>query len=220
MTDAAPDPAPPFDPARFRPAPLAGRGHRVDVGGFAQPIEPTDSAADLVESLPDFLGARALRGLAAAIAAAAADERKVLWGLGGHVIKVGLGPLLIDLHTRGFAHGFVLNGAAAIHDAEIAMGGSTSEDVGAGLFDGTYGSSDETGTLFAEAAARAQADNIGLGNRRRAHAGRPRTGASTALAAVSCCPTRHSGHDARGRRHGHRAHASGVPRRRHRRGNP
>lgn len=159
----SPEPAPPFDPARFRTAPLEGRGHRVDVGAFAQPVEADASAAAWIASLPDFLGARALRGLAHAVAQAAAGGHRVLWGLGGHVIKVGLGPLLIDLQQRGFGHGFVLNGAAAIHDAEIALGGSTSEDVGAGLFDGTYGSSDDTGVLFAEAAAQATQAGIGLG---------------------------------------------------------
>ena len=158
-----PDPVPPFDGARFRPAPLSGRTHRVDAGALASPVEPSDTVTTLLDSLPAFLGAQDLRALARAVADAAAHRRPVLWGLGGHVIKVGLGPLLIDLRARGFATGFVLNGAAAIHDAEIAMGGSTSEDVGAGLFDGTYGSSDETGLLFAHAAARSVQEGIGLG---------------------------------------------------------
>jgi hypothetical protein len=78
-------------------------------------------------------------------------------------VKVGLGPLLNDLLDRGFVQGFVLNGAAAIHDAEVALTGSTSEEVADGLFDGTYGSADETGRLFGEAAARAARDGIGLG---------------------------------------------------------
>jgi hypothetical protein len=83
--------------------------------------------------------------------------------LGGHVVKVGLGPLLADLLDRGYVQGFVLNGAAAIHDAEVALVGSTSEDVGAGLFDGSYGSAEETGRLFAEAAARAVGEALGFG---------------------------------------------------------
>jgi hypothetical protein len=155
----APEPVPPFDAARFRPTPLAGREHLVETARFARAVEPGESAAAFLASLPDFLGVRALRGLAAAIAAAP----KTCWGLGGHVVKVGLGPLLCDLAERGFAQGFVLNGAAAIHDAEVALRGSTSEDVGAGLFEGRYGSADETGRLFADAAARAARDGVGLG---------------------------------------------------------
>jgi hypothetical protein len=121
------------------------------------------SARAFLDAVPDFLGARALRGLAGAIAAARRAARPVLWGLGGHVVKVGLAPLLTDLMARGFAQGFVLNGAAAIHDAEVALRGSTSEDVAAGLFEGRYGASDETGRLFAEAARRAVEEQVGLG---------------------------------------------------------
>ena len=136
-----------------------GRGHLVETDRFARAVAPEQSAAAFLASLPDFLGVRNLRALAAAIAGAP----RVLWGLGGHVIKVGLGPLLIDLAHGGYAHGFVMNGAAAIHDAEVALHGSTSEDVGDGLFAGTYGSADETGRLFAEGAARAERSEIGLG---------------------------------------------------------
>ncbi len=159
----APDPLPPFDAGRFHGQPLAGRSHLVETERFARPVGPDARAADLLASFPDFLGARALRGLAAAIAGAHAAGRGVAWGLGGHVVKVGLGPLLIDLLERGLVQGLVLNGAAAIHDAEVALVGSTSEDVGGGLFEGTYGNADETGRLFAEAAAQAERDGLGLG---------------------------------------------------------
>jgi hypothetical protein len=157
------EPLEPFDPARFRPAPLGGRDHLVAAGRFARPTEPSDPTSAFLRALPDFLGVRSLRGLAGAIREAAASGRLVAFGLGGHVLKVGLGPLLVDLARRGRIGAFVLNGAAAIHDAEIAMGGATSEDVGGGLFDGTYGSSDETGRLFAEAARLGAASEPGLG---------------------------------------------------------
>ncbi len=104
------------------------------------------SVARFLESLPAFLGTESLRGLAAAIATSVQGDCLVLVGLGGHVIKVGLAPLWMDLARRGIVHGFVMNGAAAIHDVECALAGSTSEDVEAGLFNGTYGSADETGT--------------------------------------------------------------------------
>lgn len=158
MTDLS-DPQPPFDPDRFRAAPLEGRGHLVDTDRFADPVGADASLAAFLDGLPDFLGVRNLRALAAAIAGAP----RTLWGLGGHVIKVGLGPLLIDLARRGHAHGFVMNGAAAIHDSEVALQGSTSEDVGGGLFEGTYGTADETGRLFAAGAARARREAVGFG---------------------------------------------------------
>ncbi len=159
MTADRPDPQPPFDAGRFRPAPLGGRGHLVETERFAGAVDPRQSAAEFLASLPDFLGVRNLKGLAQAVARAP----RTLWGLGGHVVKVGLGPLLNDLASRGFAHGFVMNGAAAIHDSEVALQGSTSEDVGGGLFEGTYGTADETGTLFAAAAERAGREGIGFG---------------------------------------------------------
>ena len=154
-----PDPQPPFGPERFRPAPLEGRGHLVETERFARPVALDARVGDFLDALPDFLGVRNLRALAGSIAAAP----RTVWGLGGHVVKVGLGPLLIDLAGRGHAQGFAMNGAAAIHDSEVALQGSTSEDVGGGLFEGTYGTADETGRLFADAAARAQQEEIGLG---------------------------------------------------------
>jgi hypothetical protein len=159
----APVDPPPFDLKRFRTRPLSQRPHRVETQRFARPVAPGDTVADFLDALPDFLGAAALKALARAIATAGRAGRSVLWGMGGHVVKVGLAPLLLDLMDRGFAHGFVMNGAAAIHDAEIALVGATSEDVGAGLLEGEYGDADETGRLFAEAAADASRRGIGLG---------------------------------------------------------
>lgn len=159
-----PDDLLPFDRARFHTKPLAGRGHLVETARFAKPVEPGASAAEFVASLPDFLGASALRDLARAIVAAKAAGRPVVWGMGGHVVKVGLAPLLLDLMERGYVQGFVMNGSAAIHDAEIALAGSTSEDVGGGLFEGTYGNAEETGRLYAEAAAASIKQGIGLGS--------------------------------------------------------
>ncbi|MDJ0972927.1 MAG: hypothetical protein QNJ98_00530 [Planctomycetota bacterium] len=160
---AGDDPVPPFDLSRFRTKPLAGRSHLVETERFAKVLEPDDSARALIASLPDFLGAKNLRALAQAIVDARSQGAPVLWGMGGHVVKVGLGPLFVDLHRRGYVQGIVMNGAAAIHDAEVALVGSTSEDVGGGLFDGTYGSAEETGTLFAAAARAAVDDGIGFG---------------------------------------------------------
>ncbi len=177
------EPVPAFDPKRFRAQPLGGREHLVETERFGGLIEPDDSAAAFLASLPDFLGARALRGLAAAIAPSACTY----WGLGGHVIKVGLGLLLCDMAARGFVQGFVLNGAAAIHDVEVALTGSTSEDVGGGLFEGRYGNADETGHLFAEAAAEAASSGVGFGTAlgNLLHARDP----ANAELSVLCCAT-------------------------------
>ena len=79
-----------------------GREHLVETAKFAKAVEPTATAADFLASLPDFLGAKALRGLAAAIVAARAAGKPVVFGLGGHVVKVGLAPVLVDLLERGF----------------------------------------------------------------------------------------------------------------------
>ena len=73
------------------------------------------------------------------------EKRAILWGMGGHVIKCGLGDVLLDLMRRGWVTGFVMNGAASIHDFEIAIAGQTSEDVEAVLPDGRFGAAEETG---------------------------------------------------------------------------
>jgi hypothetical protein len=163
--DAVPSPEtpPPFDLTRFRTKPLAGRRHHVETDRFGSPLEVSATVAEFVASLPRFLGASALLDLADAIVAARSAKAPVVWGMGGHVVKVGLSPILLDLLRRGYAQAFAMNGAAAIHDAEIALHGATSEDVGAGLLEGDYGTSEETGALFAAAAAAAARAGTGLG---------------------------------------------------------
>ena len=99
----------------------------------------------------------------AAILRARAEQRAILWGLGGHVIKCGLAPVLLDLARRGFATAFSMNGSASIHDFEIAIAGYTSEDVEAVLPDGRFGSAEETGRLMNEAIAAGAHDGIGMG---------------------------------------------------------
>ena len=89
--------------------------------------------------------------------------RAILWGMGGHVIKCGLAPVLIDLMRRGLATGFVLNGAAAIHDFEIALAGHTSEDVEAVLPGGRFGTAEETGREMNRAIVEGDRDALGMG---------------------------------------------------------
>jgi hypothetical protein len=99
----------------------------------------------------------------AAIAAARARGRAIVWGLGGHVIKCGLAPVLIDLMRRGYATAFAMNGAAAIHDFEIALAGRTSEDVEAVLPDGRFGAAEETGREMNAAISVGDRDGLGMG---------------------------------------------------------
>jgi hypothetical protein len=124
---------------------LAERGGKVKQSDFAQLYEPGAGVEGLLASLPRILGAEALRGVVAAIATAQERGKPVIWAMGGHVIKCGLAPVLIDLMNRGFATSFAMNGSASIHDFEIALAGQTSEDVEAVLPDGRFGAAEETG---------------------------------------------------------------------------
>ena len=148
--------------AGLKTVPIQARGGKVRVEHFARPLRAGASVRELIDSLPAILAADSLRAVLDAIVEARNRRRAILWGLGGHVIKCGLAPILIDLTQRGYATGFVLNGAAAIHDFEIAIAGQTSEDVEAVLPDGSFGAAEETGREMNEA-IREAADAVGLG---------------------------------------------------------
>jgi hypothetical protein len=124
---------------------LKDRGGKVKQSDFARPFIAGSGIPGLLESLPHILAGDSFRAVVDAIATARERRKPILWGLGGHVIKCGLAPVLIDLMRRGFATGFAMNGSASIHDFEIALCGSTSEDVEAVLPDGRFGSAEETG---------------------------------------------------------------------------
>ena len=134
----------PLDLRGLRTIPIQARGGKVRIEDFAKPYAGGDVAA-WVDSLPHILAADSFRAVVQALTAARERGRMILWGLGGHVIKVGLAPVLIDLMRRRYATAFALNGAAAIHDFEIAIAGQTSEDVEAVLPDGRFGMAEETG---------------------------------------------------------------------------
>jgi len=126
---------------------LQARGGKVRIEHFARPYSG-GGVSGLLDSLPHILAADSLRAVLDALSAARARKKMILWGLGGHVIKCGLAPVLIDLMRRGYAAAFALNGASAIHDFEIALAGQTSEDVEAVLPDGSFGAAEETGREF------------------------------------------------------------------------
>ncbi|HET8922835.1 MAG TPA: hypothetical protein VFN26_07530 [Candidatus Acidoferrum sp.] len=143
--------------------PLASRKSKVRVRDFAYPLAANTSLTRFLDSLPNILAAENLRLLLGAIHAASKRRRAILWGIGGHIIKVGLGPLFIDLMKRGFVSGIAMNGAALIHDFEIALAGNTSEDVEAGLGEGQFGMAEETGKYLNEIAKLSQRIRIGYG---------------------------------------------------------
>src|SRR6202011_2443838 len=132
--------------------PLASRKSKVSIRDFAKPAGANASLTKFLDSLPNILAAEDLRHLLGAIHGARKQRKAILWGIGGHVIKVGLGPVLIDLMKRGLVSGIAMNGAALIHDFEIALAGNTSEDVEAGLGAGQFGMASETGEYINEMA--------------------------------------------------------------------
>ena len=127
----------PLDFANLKTVSLQERGGKVGVADFAAPYQSGSGIAGLLDSLPHLLAADSFRAVLDALAGARERRRAILWGMGGHVIKCGLAPVLLDLMRRGYATGFVWNGSAAIHDFEIALAGRTSEEVEAVLPDGT-----------------------------------------------------------------------------------
>ncbi len=153
----------PIDLTNIRTYPLARRPGKVRVEGFAKPHRPGAGLAEFLDSLPRILAGDGLRGVIGATAQARRRGRTILWGLGGHVIKVGLAPVLIDLLERGYVSGLAMTESAVIHDFELAMVGSTSEDVEAQLGGGKFGMAEETGKHLNEMAREAARAGIGLG---------------------------------------------------------
>ena len=143
--------------------PLASRPSKVSLADFARPVSADSSLKDFLASLPNILAVQSLREIAARMQHARELQKPIIWGLGGHVVKTGLAPLIIDLMQRGFVNAIAANGSVLVHDAEIAMVGSTSEDVDATLGEGAFGGADETGKLLNGAAREGAQEGIGLG---------------------------------------------------------
>lgn len=163
MNFDAPDETPPLDLNALRFEPLAGRPSKVPLSALGRPAGPNPALSDWLDGLPDVLAARGLKRLRDAILRAHASGRPVVAGMGGHVVKTGCAPYLINWIKRGVLNGLALNGSAAIHDLELAVAGKTSEDVGSRLMAGEFGFARETSELFALACERASARDGGLG---------------------------------------------------------
>ncbi|MCS6806128.1 MAG: deoxyhypusine synthase family protein [Blastocatellia bacterium] len=153
----------PIDLDPIQTYPLASRPSKVTTAQFARAYQPGASVRSFLDSLPDILAARDLRAIAQAVVKAREHSKPVIVGLGGHVIKCGLAPVLIDLMQRGVVTALAMTGAGVIHDFEIALAGATSEDVDAVLPSGRFGMAEETGRLLNEAIIAGANDGIGLG---------------------------------------------------------
>lgn len=156
-------PRPRLDLARLKLHSVHERKHLAEVTAFAGTPAAGVSFAEWLASLPAFLGVKRLRAAVTAIVAARRAGRPVAMAMGGHVIKVGCGPVVVDLCRRQIVTAVVCHGATAIHDVEIAMIGATSEDVGDTIRDGRFGMVQETAEFFAAAARMARRSRIGYG---------------------------------------------------------
>jgi len=176
-----------FDLTGVQTYPLSSRPSKVTHQQFAKPFDPADGFDGFIASLPDLLAAADLRAVVAAMKSAQAEKRGIVWGLGAHVIKTGLGPVLIDLMERGFVSAIAMNGAGLIHDFEVALAGSTSEDVEAVLGAGRFGMADETGRQLNAAIAAGAKESLGLAQSvcRHLHDAKPPFGRLSVLCAAA-----------------------------------
>jgi len=142
---------------------LDTRPSKVTVKDFAKPVDENVSLSEFLEKLPNILAVKSLREIAVQIRRARDLGKPVVWGIGGHVVKTGLAPVLIDLMNRGFVSAIASNGSVLVHDTEIALVGFTSEDVDATLGKGDFGAARETGEILNLAAQSGARDGVGLG---------------------------------------------------------
>ena len=152
-----------FDLSDVRTYPLDSRASKARIEDFARPIAEGVTFKEWYDSLPRILGGRDVRRVVDAIRAARHRDAGIIWGLGAHVIKTGVSPVIIDLMRRGFVSALALNGAGVIHDFEVALGGATSEDVDEALGPGRFGMAEETGRLLNAIIAKGSRDGLGFG---------------------------------------------------------
>jgi deoxyhypusine synthase len=153
----------PIELSQISTYPLSSRPSKIGSSDFARPSTGDTSLKTFLDNMPNILAARELRELATIVKNAKQSERAIIVGIGGHVIKTGLAPILIDLMERGYVSAIAMNGSAMIHDFEIAAVGATSEDVDATLGSGSFGMAEETGRIINEAVKEGATDKIGMG---------------------------------------------------------
>ena len=152
-----------FDLSGVRTYPLASRQSKARVEQFARPYEKGAGVSGWLDRLPDILAAGDIKAVVARLRRARDEQGGIIWGFGGHVIKTGLAPVLIDLMRRGFVSALATNGAGLIHDFEIALSGATSEDVDEALGPGRFGMAEETGRLLNDVIAECVGQGLGIG---------------------------------------------------------
>src|SRR5690348_8336628 len=152
-----------FDLSDVKTYPLKSRKSKARVEDFARVPPSSATIASFVDSMPDILAAADFKAVVAAAARAVREDAGLVWGLGAHVIKTGLGPVVIDLMERGCVSAIATNGAAVIHDFEVALVGATSEDVDEALGPGRFGMAEETGRLLNGAINDGVARGLGIG---------------------------------------------------------
>ncbi len=153
----------PLDSAALRTVELSTRVSKVSIRQFSTPFSPQANVSEFLGSLPDILAAKDIRDLAGLVAAARREERETLVMCGAHVVKTGLAPLIIRMMRERLVTAIAVNGAVAVHDAEIAMIGRTSEEVASALDEGMFGTAGETAEVLNGAAEWAQREGKGLG---------------------------------------------------------
>ena len=154
----------PYEQFDFSPRtyPLSSRRSKARIEEFGRPAGEGTGIGRFIDSLPNILAAADFKAVVQAIVSAQ-RQSGIVWGIGAHVIKTGLSPVLIDLMKRGFVSAIATNGAGVIHDFEVALVGATSEDVDEALGPGRFGMAEETGRLLNEAVTTLVAKGMGLG---------------------------------------------------------
>lgn len=152
-----------FDLSGVKTYPLTSRASKVGVAQFAKPYQKGAGFGGWLEALPALLAAGDFKAVVNALLAARRADRGIVWGIGAHVLKTGLSPILVDLMKRGFVSAIATNGAGIIHDFEIAFAGATSEDVDAALGAGKFGMAEETGAELNRAIVDGVAEGLGFG---------------------------------------------------------
>lgn len=154
---------PPLPLEGIKTVPLASRPSKVGAEQVGRPHVPGRSFREFLRSLPDVLAAESFREAVSAVAGAAREGKVTALGMGGHPIKVGLAPILIDLMKRGVIRALAMNGSGIVHDFEMAFAGRTSEDVDASIDEGAFGMAEETGRILNEAIAEGARAGLGIG---------------------------------------------------------
>ena len=152
-----------IDFTKIKTIPLNIRKCKVSIKDFAKLTRKGSSFRSFYEALPNILVAQNFKYVVAAVVDAYKKKKMVIFMMGAHVIKCGLSPLIIDLMKKGIVKTVALNGAGIIHDTEIAMIGRTSEDVGEGILDGSFGMAKETATFINEAINSGFRKGLGIG---------------------------------------------------------